>query len=381
MGVTDNLELNTITESDNPTVAEFFQKLAGSANNSNMEIIDDEFEKYAKIDDLDSTGAVREAGGIVPYVDYVAQTESDVLVVTMTYTNGFECDVSFAQITSAYNSGKTCMLYANTGTNGGNKCVYMLGYLDGDQAIFTAVAESQLYQFRIGSDNTITFSQTSLGTVTNISDSVTTESSETAASSTAVKTAYDAAMAAVQSSEKGAANGVAPLNASKKVDSTYLPTIPSLSTSVTSTSTSTAATSSAVKQAYDLASSATTPITGTTIVTAESSWFSSSSGSANYRILNNVVFMDFEVKLTIDSSSNLTIYNMEFDVYTPTPFTSGCVMGSISSIKWTGSGPHCSASFQTLSTSFIRVKCLSSMNSTIPSGDTVTITGSLLYYL
>ena len=62
----------------------------------------------------------------------------------------------------------------------------------------------------------------------------------------------------IPTSKRGAANGVAPLNASKKVDSTYLPTIPTVSSSLTSTSTTTAASSYAVKQAYDKAAAAAT---------------------------------------------------------------------------------------------------------------------------
>lgn len=66
-----------------------------------------------------------------------------------------------------------------------------------------------------------------------------------------IKSAYLPAMNYIPTSQKGAASGVAPLDANEKVPSENLPTIPSLSSSVSSTSTTTAANSYAVKQAYD----------------------------------------------------------------------------------------------------------------------------------
>lgn len=82
-----------------------------------------------------------------------------------------------------------------------------------------------------------------------LSDSVSSTSTTTAASSKAVKTAYDLANGALPKNQKNAANGVAPLNSSSKVPIANLP----YSVSTSSTSTTTLATSSAVKEAYDKA--------------------------------------------------------------------------------------------------------------------------------
>ena len=82
-----------------------------------------------------------------------------------------------------------------------------------------------------------------------LSDSVSSTSTTTAASSKAVKTAYDLANGALPKNQKNAANGVAPLNSSSKVPIANLP----YSVSTSSSSTTTLATSSAVKEAHDKA--------------------------------------------------------------------------------------------------------------------------------
>lgn len=72
----------------------------------------------------------------------------------------------------------------------------------------------------------------------------------------------------IPTSQKGAANGVAPLDSSKKISNTYLP---SLSSSVNSTSTTTPANSYAVKQAYDKAEKAS-PSSSTGTESALGAW-------------------------------------------------------------------------------------------------------------
>ena len=59
--------------------------------------------------------------------------------------------------------------------------------------------------------------------MTKLNSSTSSTSTTEAATPSAVKSTYDLANAAIPSSEKGAASGVCPLNASSKIDSTYLP--------------------------------------------------------------------------------------------------------------------------------------------------------------
>ena len=108
----------------------------------------------------------------------------------------------------------------------------------------------------LGTGNSITFNGGADGSVSAISDSISTSSSTTAASSTAVKSAYDLANSALQRAGGTMTGDITLSGAGVGIVFNDASTVEGISDSTSSTSSIIAASSTAVKSAYDLANSA-----------------------------------------------------------------------------------------------------------------------------
>lgn len=134
-------------------------------------------------------------------------------VITVQFTNGeynggaFKLNVNSTGAKDVYFNGAAASTSNKLGWEANSALTFMY---DGSH-------------WRFISTSTIADSLSHIPGLVVLDDSLTSSSPNTAASSIAVANAYAAAQAAIPATEKGVANGVAPLDGSGKIDSTYLP--------------------------------------------------------------------------------------------------------------------------------------------------------------
>lgn len=173
MNQTTNLRLNYITDADDMAVRDFFMSLAGSGTNSNMQILDREIQALKNAQPNQMIGATSSKGGE-------------------------------AGIAPAPSAGKEVSFLRGDATWADP----MEGY-DPDGTVKQA-------------GGIPSYVQANAPKVT-VEDSVLSTSATNAASSNAVKKAYDLAAAAIPAEQKGTANGVASLGVDGKLLSSQLP--------------------------------------------------------------------------------------------------------------------------------------------------------------
>lgn len=134
----------------------------------------------------------------------------------------------------------------------------------------------------------------------------------------------------IPTSEKGAASGVASLGSDGKVPSGQL----NLSSSVSSTSTTTAANSYAVNQAYDKAVSAynlangkPSVSSGTPTLSAYGNYPAPTLHGGGWVRIGNLVVVDIEISSNLDTPSNTTDYDFTINGL-PTSELSGDIFGT-----------------------------------------------------
>lgn len=208
MAQTENIGLNIISTTDDMSVSEFFQLLAGAGANSNMVILDNKIKELIdsirninagdmQSSDYDPTSEVMEAGGIVGYVAANGGKE-EIFLTTITYdstSSTYTPNHTYEEIKSAMANNQVCVCKYNGAlyllaatqtaysTNGTTTYSYIFcnGPTSSGFAKLVTISDS----------NVVTIEQTNFISNSNLSSSINSTSTTTAANSYAVKQVSD----------------------------------------------------------------------------------------------------------------------------------------------------------------------------------------------